>query len=234
MGQRIERRVVRSMKKQGMFHNKMQAVIGLVSLLPVLLVAGAYGKLPEQIPTNWGLDGHISYGGKSQLWIMAGMAPFFAVLFYVLPDIDPKRRNYRKFWGVYQSFQLFLQIFMLIMVGIIVTESFRPGTIRVSFVVTVLCALLFMMTGNMMPKFRQNFFCGFKTPWTLSDETVWNKTHRLGGKLMFLAGILGLIGAFVPDERVKMAMLLVPVTAAALIPCVMSYVWFKNGRREEE
>lgn len=221
-------------KRQGMFHNKMQAVICLVSLLPVILVAAVYGKLPGQIPTNWGFDGHVSYGGKSQLWIIAGMAPFFAGLFYVLPFIDPKRRNYRKFAQVYQSFQLFMQVFMLMIVGIIVTESFRPGTIQVSTVVTALCAVLFMMIGNMMPKFRQNFFCGFKTPWALSDETVWNKTHRLGGKLMFGAGILGFAGAFVPDEKVKMAMLLVPVTAAAVIPYVMSYVWFKNRQGGEE
>ena len=220
-------------KKQGLFHNKMQVAITLVSLLPILLVAAVYGKLPGQIPTNWGFDGHISYGGKSQLWIIAGMAPFFAVLFYILPDIDPKKHNYRKFEKVYQSFQLFMQIFMLLMVGIIVTESLWPGTVQVSTMVTALCAVLFMMIGNMMPKFRQNFFCGFKTPWALSDEIVWNKTHRLGGRLMFGAGILGLIGAFVPNEKVKMMMLLAPVTAASVIPVVMSYVWFRKRQGEK-
>ena len=55
-----------SEKKQGMFQNKMQVVIFLISLLPVLLAAGVYGSLPDQIPTNWGIDGHVSYGGKSR------------------------------------------------------------------------------------------------------------------------------------------------------------------------
>ena len=142
-------------------------------------------------------------------------------------------RHVWKFEKVYQSFQLFMQIFMLLMVGIIVTESLRPGTVQVSTMVTALCAVLFMMIGNMMPKFRQNFFCGFKTPWALSDEIVWNKTHRLGGRLMFGAGILGLIGAFVPDEKVKMMMLLAPVTAASVIPVVMSYVWFRKRQGEK-
>jgi len=221
-------------KKQRMFHNRMQVVICLVSLLPVILVAAVYGKLPEQIPTNWGFDGHVDYGGKKELWIMAGMSPLFAVLFYVLPDIDPKRRNYRKFSGVYQSFQLFLQIFLLMVVGIIIIECFRPGTIEVGTAVTAMCSVLFMMIGNMMPKFRQNFFCGFRTPWALSDETVWNKTHRLGGRLMFFAGGLGLIGAFLPGDRVKMGMLFVPLMAAVAIPYVMSYVWFKNRQGGEE
>ncbi len=217
-----------SEKKQGMFQNKMQVVIFLISLLPVLLAAGVYGSLPDQIPTNWGIDGHVSYGGKSQIWIMGGMAPLFAGLFYVLPYIDPKRQNYRKFPKVYQSFQLFLQVFLLAMMGIIITESFRPGTIKVSMVVTAMCSLLFMMLGNMMPKFRQNFFCGFRTPWALSDETVWNKTHRLGGRMMFGAGLIGLAGAIFPSDKVRMGMLTGPVLVAIVVPYVMSYVWFKK------
>ncbi|MCI9147915.1 MAG: DUF1648 domain-containing protein [Hungatella sp.] len=222
-----------SERKQRLFHNNMQVVIWLVSLLPVILAAAVYKRLPDQIPTNWGFDGHISYGGKLQIWFIAGMSPFLAGLFYVLPDIDPKRRNYRKFSGAYQSFQLFMQVFLLVILCIILVESFWPGTVQVSAVVMAMCSLLFILLGNMMPKFRQNFFCGFRTPWALSDETVWNKTHRLGGKLMFGAGILGFMGAFLPGEKLKMAMLLVPLAAATIIPYIMSYVWFKNRQGGE-
>ena len=114
------------------------------------------------------------------------------------------------------------------MMGIIIKESFRPGTIKVSMVVTAMCSLLFMMLGNMMPKFRQNFFCGFRTPWALSDETVWNKTHRLGGRMMFGAGLIGLAGAIFPSDKVRMGMLTGPVLVAIVVPYVMSYVWFKK------
>lgn len=208
--------------------NPRQAAVYLLSILPVILAVAVYAKLPSQIPTNWGFDGHVSYGSKSNLWMIAGMAPFLAVLFQILPYIDPKRKNYLKFQDVYLSFQLFMQVFLLVMTGIIVLESFRPGTVHVSTVVAAMCGILFMMTGNMMPKFRQNFFCGFRTPWALSNEVVWNKTHRLGGRLMFGAGILGFAGAFAPWDRVKVAMLFIPLMAASIIPYVMSYVWFKK------
>ncbi|MCI9503755.1 MAG: DUF1648 domain-containing protein [Hungatella sp.] len=215
-------------KKLGSTWNRGQALVWLVSVLPIILSAAVYQKLPQRIPTNWGFDGQISYGPKSTLWALAGIAPFLAVLFQVLPYIDPKKRNYLKFRNVYQSFQLFFQLFMLVMVGIVITESFRPGTIQVATLVTAMCGILFMFIGNIMPKFRQNFFCGFRTPWALSDETVWNKTHRLAGRLMFGAGLLGFGGAFLPWDRAKMAFLLVPLMAATIIPYVMSYVWFRN------
>lgn len=215
-------------KKEKVRRNRRQDLVWLISLLPVILTAAVYRKLPPRIPTNWGFDGQVSYGPRSTLWSLAGMAPFLAALFQVLPSIDPKKRNYRKFEDAYQSFQMFFQIFMLAMVGIVITESLRPGTIQVSTLVTAMCGILFMFMGNMMPKFRQNFFCGFRTPWALSDETVWNKTHRLGGRLIFLAGILGFMGAFLPWDRAKMAMLLVPLMVATAVPYVMSYVWFRN------
>ncbi|MCI8517426.1 MAG: DUF1648 domain-containing protein [Hungatella sp.] len=219
------------MKKDKAFARK-QAVIWILSLLPLVLAAAVYSRLPAQIPTNWGVNGEVSYGSKNNIWIIAGMSPLMAGLFQVLPAIDPKKKNYQKFPEVYQSFQLFMQVFLLVTTAIIITESFRPGTIHVSAVITAMCGILFMTFGNMLPKFRQNFFCGFKTPWALSDETVWNKTHRLGGRLMFGAGILGFAGAFLPDDRAKILLLVLPLTAATVIPYIMSYVWFRQISRE--
>ncbi|MCI8534987.1 MAG: DUF1648 domain-containing protein [Hungatella sp.] len=210
---------------QKIFPNKKRMIIWILSILPIILVVAVYTRLPQQIPTNWGFDGKVSYGEKGNLWILAGISPFLAIMYQVLPKIDPKRKNYRKFQEVYESFQLFMQVFLFVMVGIVIIESFRPGTVQVSTVVCAMCGILFIIIGNMMPKFRQNFFIGFRTPWTLTNEQVWNKTHRLAGRLMFVAGILGLIGAFFPSDKVKMVFLFVPLIAATVIPYIMSYVW---------
>lgn len=211
--------------------HKKQILIWILSALPVLLAAVVYGKLPPQIPTNWGMDKSVTYGDKSTIWLVAGMSPFMGILFYFLPTIDPKKRNYENFMDAYQVFQVFMQLFLLAITGIIVVESFWPGTIHVSTVVSAMCSLLFLMLGSMMPKFQQNFFCGFKTPWTLSSEVVWNKTHRIGGRLFWAAGLIGFFGAFLPEDRWKMFALLIPVIPAVVVPCVMSYVWFQREQR---
>jgi uncharacterized membrane protein len=58
--------------------------------------------------------------------------------------------------------------------------------------VCLLIGALFLVTGNYYGKIRYNYVFGFKTPWTLSSERVWDKTHRLLGRLMVLSA-LGLI-----------------------------------------
>lgn len=205
-----------------------QIVIWVISLLPVLITAAVYPMLPEQIPTHWELGGEVEYGAKHTIWMLAGMAPFFGIMFFLLPKMDPRRKNYHKFQKSYQNFQLYLQLFMLAAVSIILVESIRPGTVQVDRVICAMCSVLFLIIGNMMPKFRQNYFCGFKTPWTIASEVVWNKTHRLGGRMMFAAGLIGLVGAALPDERWRFALLFVPVMTATIVPGVMSYVWYRR------
>ena len=47
--------------------------------------------------------------------------------------------------------------------------------------VSILMTALFWI----VPKIKSNFSTGFKTPWALSSEEVWNKTQRLGGRLFY-------------------------------------------------
>lgn len=207
---------------------RMQVFAWMLAALPVLLVAAVYGRLPAEVPMQWDFGGQVGYEAKWHLWIVAGLAPLFAVLFPLMPLIDPKKRNYEKFRVSYDLFQVLMMLFILVMVGICVTEGLRPGTVNVAMVVCALCSLLFVFIGNMMPKFRPNFYCGFKNPWTLSSETVWVRTHRMGGRMMFAAGLVGLAGAFVPNDYARFVLLFVPLMAACIIPSVKSYFWYRQ------
>lgn len=213
--------------------SKTRYLIWVLAAIPLLLVAVFYGKLPDQIPMQWDFGGRVGYEPKWHIWIVAGLAPLFAVLFPVMQKIDPRRRNYDKFTGSYQFFQVLMMLFVLAMIGILLTEGLRPGTMNVGKMVCLLCGLLFAAIGNMMPKFRQNYFCGFKTPWTYADEVVWARTQRLGGQLMFCAGLLGMISAFLPTNMLMFIFFFVPLGIAVSIPLIMSYVWYRARHRND-
>ena len=92
--------------------------------------------------------------------------------------------------------------------------------------------ILFAVLGNMMPKFRQNYFCGIKTPWTYADETVWVRTHRLAGRLFFAAGLLGIAATFLPSATAMTVVFFAPLAVAVILPVVMSYVWYRRRHPE--
>ena len=193
--------------------SRLQVTAWVLSLLPAAMTAVFYSRLPAEIPMQWDLAGHMNYETRWHLWIVAGMAPLFAVLFYFLPRFDPKSKNYDKFSDAYIGFQIMIDLFLTAMCGICIAEALRPGTVDVPTVVCLLVSLLVMCLGNIMPKFRMNWYCGLKTPWTLSSETVWTRTHRVAGRMMFAAGIIGAAGSFVPNEIAKFVLVLAPMAA---------------------
>lgn len=210
---------------------KLRILCYAAAVCNLLLAAAFYPALPDRIPMHWSFNGTASYSAKYEIFPLCGMALLFAVLFDVLPKIDPRKQNYQRFGAYYDGFCVVMQFFLLAMTGIILTESFRPGTISVQIVVMVGVGLLLMYIGNVMPKFKSNFYCGIKTPWTLSSEQVWYKAHRLGGKCFFLAGLAVILSVLLPWPQAAFAVTLIAVLAAALIPSVMSYIWWRQENR---
>jgi len=215
------------MKKVG----RMQIAACVFAVLPVIIVSILYSRLPDKIPMHWDFGGNVSYEEKWQLFLVAIMSPVMQAMFLLLPRIDPRKQSYDKFQDGYELFQFAMQLFMLIILLIVITEAYRPGTVNVATSICAICSLLFIVLGNMLPKFRQNFFCGFKNPWTLSSERVWTRTHRMAGKMMFASGVLGLVGAFVPNAMVKFIMLFVPIMITCIVPSVFSYIWFRQEKQ---
>ena len=204
-----------------------------LAFVPLLIVLLFYKSLPEEIPVHWDIDGSVQYGSQMNLWVNAGMSIAFAILFPVLRKIDPRKKNYDKFGKYYDDFQMFMMLFFIAITAVIVSESIHPGRLDVEMVIILLVGILFTIIGNMMPKFKNNFFVGIKTPWTLSNEEVWNKTHRLGGILWFFGGICIIAAGIILEKTALFVVVTLIVAVLAVIPVVMSYVWYKKIGREQ-
>lgn len=99
-----------------------------------------------------------------------------------LPYIDPRRRSYEKFGRAYDAFRLALALFVLILQGVTLYAAFYPDGLDVSRIIAACVGALLCVAGNYMPKFRHNYFCGIRTPWTLASETCWRHTSALRGR----------------------------------------------------
>ena len=213
--------------------NKNLRILNYVIAAAVLLiVAFLYPRLPERIPTNWGFDGVTHYSSRSTIWIIAGMSPLFALFFDIMPYLDPRQKNYQKFIGFYDSFCVGMQLFLAVVTGIILRESFFPGQLHTVKIIFFMLALMFILIGNYLPKVQSNFYMGIKTPWTLSSDEVWRKTHRLGGRLYAGCGFLILLSALLLPDSVTGVVLFVLVLGSSLIVTLASWLWWRNLSQE--
>ena len=211
---------------------KTQIFISILSFLPLILILAVYSKLPDKVPMQWDFGGYVRYDDKNNLFLMAIMAIVFAVMFPLLPKIDPKKKNYDKFGSSYQGFQIFIMLFLLFVTAFCIIEAFRPNTLNVPMLACILLGVLFAVIGNMMPRFRSNWFCGIRTPWTMSSDENWTKTHRLGGRMFFIAGIIILFYALVPSQYFHSEVIAVVLIIACIVPSVYSYLLYKKEQNK--
>jgi uncharacterized membrane protein len=187
-----------------------------------------YPELPGKVPTHWNIRGEIDGWTVKSLWVW--IFPLFNLGIYalllLLPSIDPRKQNYAKFSGTYRIIRLVLVLFITLLY--LVTIAVALGIpLKVDLLVKVSVSLLFVILGNYMGKVRQNYFVGFKTPWTLANEEVWRKTHRFAGPLWVVIGSIDVVLSFISAAWASIT-LFASFILMALIPLVYSYLEYRK------
>jgi uncharacterized membrane protein len=192
------------------------------------VVAVLYGKMVDPLPTHWDLHGNVD-GWIAKPWgalILPLTQLGVVVCLLVAPRISPREAPMTEFAGVYKIVVVTLSAFLFTLTAV---ASLIASGVRLdmSMFVPIASGVVFVVLGNYLGKFRRNFFAGIRTPWTLSNDEVWHRTHRLGGKLMVLSGVATVAAAFVgpaPGTMVLLATLL----ASSIASGVYSYVIYKK------
>jgi len=196
-------------------------------LIAVTLSIVFYPTLPDPMPTHWNASGEIDGWSPKPLGaflmplIMAGMVALFAAL----PRISPRGYPLDEHSRGYRAIELSIVAFMLC-VHVVMLLASTGRRIDMSMIVPLLVGALFVVLGNYMTKMRRNFFIGIRTPWTLADEDVWYRTHRLGGRVFVAAGVALMIVPFA--GAAQHAAFTAIAIAAAFIPIVYSYVIYRR------
>ena len=196
-----------------------------VLLILVATLAGIllWNQLPDQMASHWGANDQVN-GFMSRFWgifLMPIITTGMLALFLVIPSIDPLKANIAQFRDTFNTFIALIIAFMLYVHALTLIWNLGYTGFRMSAAMLPALGLLFIFMGQMIGKARRNFFIGIRTPWTLSSDTVWNQTHRVGGKLFVAAGVLALLGAFFPDAALWFIIL--PMMGVSLFTVVYSY-----------
>ena len=200
----------------------IQILISCFILASFLLGAYLYPIMPERIASHWDASGSVN-GYMSKLWglfLMPAISTVLFLAFLVIPKIDPLKENIAKFRAYFDLFILLLFgfLFYLYLLTIFWNLGYRFNIIQL--MAPAIGPVIFY-AGVLTENAKQNWFIGVRTPWTLSNERVWNKTNRLAGKLLKAAGILAMLGTAFPEHAILF--ILVPAILAGIYPIVYSY-----------
>jgi uncharacterized membrane protein len=204
-------------------------IIAVLAGLGISLWAGP--RLPASVPTHWDASGQANgYSSPAfAMFFMPGLTLGIGLLLIFLPMVDPLRANVEKFrrsynWAIvgFAAYMLYIHVLTLL-AGLGVSYNMTSVLIPAM-------GLLFFGMGFLLERTQQNWFIGIRTPWTLSSPVVWEKTHRLGGLLFKIAGLLTLASLLFRPETAFLVML-VPLLLASLGTVVYSYFAFQQEKK---
>lgn len=213
-------------------NNKLKAIISsIVILLPVFFGIIFWDKLPEQMSTHWGADGKADGVGSTAIAVFA-LPLIMLILHWVCILITLKSPDFKEqgskainlmFW-IIPAISLFAN-------GIIYIVALKPD-FNPTIYLPVFLGLCFAVMGNYMPKVKQNSMMGFKIKWTLENEENWNATHRFGGKLQVVSGLVIMLTALLPTTAmiiVSMSVLFLSVIGIYVYSYLYHKKQLKNG-----
>ena len=199
-------------------------VIVLATFVAGILV---YPHMPERIASHWGANGQVN-GYMGKFWgtfFLPVIMLACALLFLTIIRIDPKKQNIEKFRKYFNMFILTFLLFFSYIYALIIFNNFGYQFNMLQFLAPAL-AVLFFVVGTMIKHAEPNWTIGIRTPWTLSNEEVWYKTHQLGGKLFQIVAVISLLGIIMPQYAVWVIIL--PVLAVALFLVLYSYLEYRK------
>lgn len=206
-------------------------LVTLSITIVIMLGLSIYGwiEIPEEtsIPIHWNFKGEAdNFVGKSLgLSLIPVLTAVIGVVLSIVPLIDPRKLNILQSLQAYQIVSNALFVIMACLHAMIIS-SVLYESMDVFRLICGTIGLLFLIMGNYMGKVKSNFFFGIRTPWTLSSELSWNKTHRLSGKLFFVHGFILLLSCFAVASNQLSWVLLVGVLLNVCVSVPFSYlIW---------
>lgn len=181
--------------------------------------------MPETLPIHWDYNWQVDgYGSRYYLLILA-LLPILVYYGMLLTlKIDPRRKNLENRQKTYNIFRYGLTCFFIVLSSFFYYLSLNPHA-QVKNILLLMLAVILIGMGNYMPKVPQNYFLGIKTPWTLANEYVWKKTHKIGGYTWIVIGFV--IAAYslfdLPYEYIVMVVLLLGDVIFMMIYSYMIY-----------
>jgi uncharacterized membrane protein len=178
---------------------KIKAFFIVAALSAIAMAFVIAGIEPDVVPIHFNYLGEADRWANKWVYLIFAMIPLVEAGSYLIyrrvnANNDNTRRN-----APYEESVVVLTGLFLAAAGWFFLLTVRSGANRLdtswACLIFAGVGLLMVYISNFMAKIRPNRTLGFKVKWTLRDEKVWVKTHRVAGYAGVIGGLIILIGS---------------------------------------
>ena len=205
----------------------------IISVLSYIGCIILYPSLPKQIPIHWNAAWEIDNLADKKYIFLLGLLPIIILL--IFDDYIRFKHNMgnnKKQVKVKNILKSIIAFFMIVLNWITIAAAFKID-IKMNLILPVVMGIVFIFIGNYMPALKNNFFMGIRNPWTLANDTVWRKTHKIGGYMFILMGFLMVVMGFLRKSVINVAVFVVLMIGIVGIN-FYSYLIYRNIKRKSD
>lgn len=201
----------------------------IIGIIIASIVAGVlvYPAMPDKLASHWNAAGEVN-GYMSKFWgvfLLPIVIAAMFLLFIIIPRIDPMKENIAAFRRTYNFLIVFIIFVLTFFYGLSIAWNLGGRFNFARYAIAALGIMVFAI-GVMLPKMKRNWFVGIRTPWTLSSDIVWEKTHIHGGIIFKALGVFTVLTAFTRADAFLVSIVL--LLAATLWLFIYSYLLYKK------
>jgi len=189
---------------------------------------GLMRHLPARVPLHWNLQGAVDGWGSplEAALLLPGLA---TVVYLVILAFDWGRLDFRAARAMAPATTRQVRLLVLLLLAglqaLMLWTALRGGALHSSRTMVLLC-LFCICLGNLMPRLEPNAWAGIRIPPTLENREVWKRTHRLGGRWLLIAGLVGLPLCLLPEPLANLLPL--PIIVLPLLMAAVHAYWLRH------
>lgn len=197
----------------------------MLVVLAFLLVAVVFHRLPQEIPIHWGVDGQANrwLGKPWGALVLPSLTLVTTLLLIVAPALMPGGFNVESPPRFYPVVVAALAGFLVFVTAVQLLVA-AGSPLNLPRLVVGAAGGLLAVTGNYLGKVPRNHLIGIRTPWTLSSEFVWERTHRFSGPVFVLCGVALALYAVAEEGVPQPRIILSLIGAMVSLPTLYSYL----------
>lgn len=205
--------------------------IAWISILAsVGITLALYAELPDPIPTHFDLQGHPNGWMPRAIgaWLIPALSVGLWALLRFSSKLIPRVGAQRPSDTLMASMAALIATFLSVVHVVVLRTALVPGSSPLP-ALWIVMGIFWMALGLWMPRIRRNALVGVRTPWTLSSDENWARTHRVAAYTMFLGGLVitssGLVGGMLAGT-----VALVAILVSSTIPIAYSFFDARSRR----
>lgn len=218
---------------------KLYTAVIAVMALSVIGTAVLLLFMPDTIPAHYNFAGEVDrFGSKYENLIFPAFTIVPTVIFLLVAKSRGKKNDkvtekVLLYTALGMALFFMAEGFYFMIKGLQYDPTVNPsldlGIWRLAGIFT---GVLLVLLGNIMPKAPRNAFFGLRTKWSMSNDTVWQKSQRFSGFASVVCGLaLTAASLLVPEGWCLAALVVIP--AVWLAACIAaSYRFYRRSGTE--